>query len=126
RNAQRLSPDDPTVLANLGEALVLADESQLTGEAAWLLDAAIEADPRNPKALWYGGLAAEARGDDALAVERWRALLALDPPEVLRAVIERRLTAAVPARWHVDVEVSIGEGLEEPAPGATLFVTAHD
>jgi cytochrome c-type biogenesis protein CcmH len=125
RNAQRLSPDDPTVLANLGEALVLTDETQLGGEAAWLFDAAIEADPRNPKALWYGGLAAEARGDDGLATARWRALLALDPPDVLRAVIERRLAAADPDAWRVDVVVTIGEGLTEPAQGSTLFVTAH-
>lgn len=125
RNAQRISPEDPTVLANLGEALVLADGTQLTGEAAWLFDAAIDADPRNPKALWYGGLAAEARGDDALATERWHALLALDPPDVLRTVIERRLAAADPAAWRINIEVALGDGLDEPRPGATLFVTAH-
>lgn len=125
RNAQRLSPDHPTVLANLGEALVLEDGTQLTGEAAWLFDAALETDPQNPKALWYGGLAAEARGDDARATERWRALLLLDPPDVLRSVIERRLGAAGPAAWRVDVEVALGDGLDEPVPGATLFVTAH-
>ena len=91
RDALRVAPENPTVLANLAEALVLVDVAQLTGEAAWLLDAALAADPGNPKALWYGGLAADARGDAALAAERWRALLAQGPPDALREVIERRL-----------------------------------
>ena len=91
RDALRVAPENPTVLANLAEALVLVDDAQLTGEAAWLLDAALAADPGNPKALWYGGLAADARGDAALAAERWRALLAQGPPDALREVIERRL-----------------------------------
>lgn len=125
RAAQHLAPDDPTVLANLGEALVLTDEAQLSGDAAWMFDAAIDADPENPKALWYGGLAAEARGDAALATERWRALLALDPPEVLRAVVERRLAAVDPSVWRVEVEVVLEGNLPAPAPGAVLFVTAH-
>ncbi len=123
RNAQRLSPDDPTVLANLGEALVLTDASQLTGEALWMFDAALAADPHNPKALWYGGLAAEAVGNNALAATRWRELLALDPPDVLREVIERRLSGST--GWRIEVEVVLGEGLAMPMPGAVLFVTAH-
>ena len=95
RDALRVAPDDPTVLANLAEALVLVDDAQLTGEAAWLLDAALAVDPDNTKALWYGGLAADARGDTALAESRWRALLAQSPPDALREVIERRLREAV-------------------------------
>lgn len=125
RNAQRLSPDDPTVLANLGEALVLSDDATLAGEAASMFDAAIDADPGNPKALWYGGLAAEARGDDALATERWRALLALDPPDALRVVLERRLALVDADRWRVDVEVTLDERMAAPSPGAVLFVTAQ-
>lgn len=96
RDALRVAPDNPTVLANLAEALVLTDDAQLTGEAAWLLDAALAADPDNTKALWYGGLAADARGDTDLAAARWRALLAQDPPDALRAVIERRLRETTP------------------------------
>lgn len=125
RNAQRLAPDDPTVLANLGEALVLSDDANLTGDAAPMFEAAVDADPQNAKALWYGGLAAEARGDDALARERWRALLALDPPDVLRSVIERRLGPGASDGWRIEVEVALGEGIAMPMPGATLFVTAH-
>src|SRR5690606_8575930 len=52
REAQRLAPNDPSVLANLAEALVLADSSALSGEAATLVEAVLAADPDNPKALW--------------------------------------------------------------------------
>ncbi|MEX0900035.1 MAG: c-type cytochrome biogenesis protein CcmI [Gammaproteobacteria bacterium] len=125
RHAQRLSPDDPTVLANLGEALVLTDSAQLTGEAAWMFDAVIATDPQNPKALWYGGLVAEARGDDALATERWRMLLTLEPPEVLRNVLERRLAAMATGAFRLDIEIELGEGASPPPEEGVLFVTAH-
>lgn len=91
RNAHRLAQDDPTVLANLAEALTLRDATALDGEAAVLAERALAADPENPKALWYAGLAAERRGDAAAAAARWRALLDQDPPEALRAAITRRL-----------------------------------
>lgn len=124
RGAQRVAPDDPTVLANLAEALVLSDDAQLTGEAGWLLDAALAADPDNPKALWYGGLAADARGDAERAAAHWRALLAQAPPPALRQVLERRLrTMATAAAFGLVVTVGV-DPARAPSDG-WLFVTAH-
>jgi cytochrome c-type biogenesis protein CcmH len=97
REAQRLAPDDPTVLANVAEALILSDPGTLDGEGGILAERALEADPANPKALWYAGLYAEARGDADLARVRWEALLEQQPPGALREAIERRLDALAPA-----------------------------
>lgn len=91
RQAYRLAPDDSTVAANLGEALVLVDPVALAGEGGELFERALDADPENPKALWYGGLGAERRGDLVLAAERWNRLLTLDPPPELVPVIRNRL-----------------------------------
>src|SRR5690606_36718863 len=77
------------------------------------------------KALWYGGLAADARGDRALAATRWRALLAQQPPEALREVLARRIAAAEAGSFELTVAVSLAPGLPAPAPGAAIFVTAH-
>lgn len=93
RQAHRLAADDPTVLANLAEALILDDPSALTGEGGVLIERALEADPENPKSLWYGGLSAAAQGDAAVAEARWRKLLTLNPPAELVPVIENRLDA---------------------------------
>ena len=125
REAQRLAPSDPGVLANLAEALVLLDASALTGEAATLIEAVLEVDPDNPKALWYGGLAADARGDHALAAQRWRALLAQEPPAALQQVLTRRLATVEATPFELTVSVSLAPGLPMPDEGAFVFVTAH-
>lgn len=96
RQAHRLAPDDATVAANLGEALVLADPVALEGEGGELFERALDADPSNPKALWYGGIGAAQRGDHLLASERWNHLLTLNPPPELVPVIRSRLEALEP------------------------------
>lgn len=128
RRAHGLAPDDPTVLANLAEALVLLDEAALQGEAAPLIERALAADPDNPKALWYGGLLAESRGEEGLAQARWRALLAQDPPEEFRRVLEERVGGPVDADFALTVTVDLADGMEAHLPerGAVLFVTLHD
>lgn len=124
RQALRLAPEDATVLANLTEAILLSDPSALTGEAATYIEAALLADPDHPKALWYGGLLADERGDAELAALRWNDLLAQDPPPELRRVIEDRLGIK---GFVLRVEVSVSEDrVAELAPGAVLFVSVHD
>ncbi len=99
-------------------------------------------EPNNPKALWYGGLAALARGDDATVQDRWQRLLALSPPERVRTVIEDQLAvlggvdaaANMPAVEtpraagpEIEVTVSIAEALApQVAAGASLFLVARD
>lgn len=120
RQAARLALDDPTVLANLAEALVLVDEAALQGEAGMLFERVLEIDPENPKALWYGGIAADQAGNTDLAENRWRALLAQDPPAEFRAVIEGRLGRG----FELEVAISFPRimNLDEYP---YLFVTLH-
>lgn len=81
--------------ARLGvaEAQLLKDRDALTGEAGATVEAVLAAAPNNPKALWYGGLVALARGDEAAAEQRWSALLALSPPPRIREIVEAELAA---------------------------------
>jgi cytochrome c-type biogenesis protein CcmH len=73
------------------EALVMADESAMTGEAGKLFEAALQLEPQNPKALWYGGLHAIRNDDAATARDRWAALSALNPPADVKAVLDERV-----------------------------------
>jgi cytochrome c-type biogenesis protein CcmH len=75
----------------LGEALVLTDEASLTGRAAKLFDAALMIAPNHPKALWYGAMASLRAGDLPRGRDRLKLLLAQNPPEQLRAVLERQI-----------------------------------
>ncbi len=98
--ADRLSSGDPDIDANYAEALVLSDEQALTGQAAPLIERALAAAPANAQALWLGGLLAQARHDDALAMQRWSTLLAQQGlPDDFRSAVQQHLQAlrATPA-----------------------------
>jgi|SRR6185437_11563803 len=80
-------------LIGLAEALSTQDESQLSGRAGELVEKALLLDPRSPKVLFFGAAAALHRGDLPLARERFAALLALDPPDTVKPIIEQQIAA---------------------------------
>ncbi len=80
-------------LIGLAEALSVQDESQLSGRAGKLIEKALLLDPHSPKALFFGAAAAVHRGDLPLARQRFSALLALDPPDTVKPLIERQIAA---------------------------------
>ena len=85
-------PDAELKLA-YAESMVLTDRAMLTGEAARLFEEVLEAEPDNPKALWYGGLVAQELGLEEAWRERWSRLLELGPPEELANVLRAQLGA---------------------------------
>jgi len=134
------SAADGQTLADLGEAMILGEGGRLTEQAAQLFDNAIALEPNNPKALFYGGIAAIERGNRALAADRWDALLALSPPPEIQDILQQRVAewrgdapapAATPAtaegRPVVTANLSLSEqAAAELAPEATVFIIARD
>jgi cytochrome c-type biogenesis protein CcmH len=91
---------DPEALTGLAEALVLGQQSELSGRAGRLFERAVELDPRSTKALFYSAVAALERQDLPLARERFTTLLSGNPPPEVRRIIEeqiRAIDAAPPA-----------------------------
>ncbi len=87
---------------SLAEARILTGDPDMALEAERTIDRILAATPDHPRALWYGGVLALSRGDEALARARWVPLLALSPPEDIRAFVVDRLAemsgeSAVPA-----------------------------
>lgn len=116
----------PGATLNYVEALVLSDMNALQGEAGVLLEGILDKKPDDPRALWYGGLAAEANGDTALAVERWQRLLQQDLPDSFRQIAEERVLRIAPDALDVEltVTVSISPDIREVVPReGTLFVS---
>jgi len=104
----------PAVTLSYAEALILADRNTIATSAGDLLDEVLVELPNNPKALWYGGLSAIARGNAAKAQERWiRLLNQPDIPDQLRLVVQQQLAAMT------DENVSDGETAAEPQQQAT-------
>lgn len=149
--ANRRAPK-PTAegLSDEAEALAFASGQDVSGHAAELFEQALQLDPGNGKALWYGGLASALTGDYPTARARWQRLL--DQPglaEEMRAALDDRIVrldqviaanagaAGVPAADEgaaaataaapvsLKVQVSLAPALASKVPsGATLFVFA--
>ena len=132
---------DPKAKLGLAEAMILLDQSSVNGQAGELVEDALQELPNNPKALWYGGLAALARQDIPAVQQRWEHLLQLNPPDAVRRVVVEQLTAAgitppeiAPAQPtaagsspQIRVTVNIAEQLAQRiGQGAVLFLAARD
>jgi len=93
----RTASPDAALKLSYAEALLLTDPGTGIELAGDLLEEVVAAEPGNRDALWLGGLVAVQRGRPAVAIERWNALLATNPPpdvaEELRELIGQ-LTAA--------------------------------
>lgn len=134
QHARRLSNDaDPRELAGYAEALTLTHPDAFGKEAAPLFEKVLQMDPGNAQALWYGGLAALQRGDRILAVQRWNAVLAQNPPAEYRRLIEQAIAAAggTPAGAAssgagIALHVSVAKELLTKLPGdSVVFIYAQ-
>ena len=137
-HAYKLAGDsNADILAGYGESLTLANPADFMDKALPLFEEALQLDPRNAQALWYGGLGALQRGDKRLAVQRWQSLLVQNPPAEYRAVISKYIVeaggnpaeqseAAAQAPVTVHVRVTLSPALKSRVrPDETLFVFAE-
>lgn len=143
-----------SVEAKLGvaEADILLDRDNLARDAGRLVEEVLAVDPDNPKGLFYGGMVAMVRNDVPTFRDRWQRLLAMSPPEHIRAVIEAQLamtdsdsgpaaaaesapasissaatSAADSAATGIDVNVSVAEALSgRIGPDAVIYLVARD
>jgi cytochrome c-type biogenesis protein CcmH len=84
---------DPGLRLDLAEALVLTSDAAGQGRARQIIEEVLGTDPANQKALWYGGVIALRNDDTATARQRFRALLAQEPPGEIRGILETQLAA---------------------------------
>jgi cytochrome c-type biogenesis protein CcmH len=105
-------------LLGLAEALVSQDDSQLAGRAGDLVDKALALDPRSPKALFYGAASAIQRKQLPLARERFSTLLAQNPPDNVRPIIEQQIKA-------IDQALGASAPVAVPAGGISARVRIH-
>lgn len=140
--AHQLIGDVPWLLVSYAEAVAYAQEGNMTGQPAQLVERALEREPDNQKALWLAGIAAAQQGNQALAERRFRRLLELLPAdeEVTRQVrmMMTRLgldqlnqagpdTAAPPPRpTALNVQISLASELSNQVePSDTVFIFAR-
>jgi len=76
---------------SLAEVDIMTDRANLAGDAGREVEKVLAEEPANPKALFYGGMVALARGDNDAVAARWRQLLAMSPPDNVRQLLEQQL-----------------------------------
>jgi cytochrome c-type biogenesis protein CcmH len=128
---------NPGALLGEAEALALEDEGELDGRAGQLVDRALALAPDSGQALFLGATVAARRGDLPLARQRLAKLLALNPPQNLRPMLEQQLVAidaklaaapgaGAPATPVVSVNVTLAPSLTRDSGAAPLFVFVRD
>jgi cytochrome c-type biogenesis protein CcmH len=122
----------------VADILVALDMEELRGRAGRLYERALELDPNSEKALFYSAFAALGRGENAIARERFDRMLARNPREDVRALIEQGLQrldagpgdagkSAAPGAARISVRVTLAPALAKMIPAdAVLFVAARD
>ncbi len=119
----RSKGQDPEAVAGFAESLILNDEREIDGQAVPLFERALELDPDNARALWYGGIIAFRRGDLALAQQRWVELQNHDLPPDLRQVVAERLAEIERAQGGLPATAAAATAVPpQPASGASLTI----
>ncbi len=95
RNALRINGETAERSTNLGEALVAAANGIVTADAKAAFERAATLDPRDVKARYFLGLAAEQDGQRSGAAAIWRALLADAPADAPWTSFVRQALARV-------------------------------
>ena len=127
-------------LVDLGEIVMRVNSDGMLGRAGQLFENALAIEPNNPKALFYGGVAAIDRGEPLVAADRWEMLLATSPPPEIEGMLRQRIaewrgtdtTASLPTtdttggtELMINVQMD-GAARQAIDPDATVFVIARD
>jgi cytochrome c-type biogenesis protein CcmH len=126
-------------LIGLGESMLAQDTSELGAGAGRMFERALAVEPGNPKALFYSAFAALSRGELPTARQRFEGMLALNPPDNIRPIIEQRIAeidrlsgaappeAAAAGSPKISVHITLAPAMRARVPaGAVLFVAARD
>lgn len=135
--ARELTPNEAAIWSGLAEASAMVQGKDLAGEPMQLVAKALQLDPSDPKAHELSGIQAFQDKDYAKAVQHWRTLLSLAPPDSgyvaeLRRAIQEARQMAEQAGKPIDLGPSIRGTIEVAAglkaklkPEAVVFVFAR-
>lgn len=142
---KRTARPDDALKVGYAESLLYTDPGSALAMAGDLIDQVLETSPDNQRALWWGGFIAAERNQPSLAVDRWTALLATNPPPEVADVIRTQLIALAgdsgqaPAAAAagttstqaqaplIEMDVSVGADidLDDFGPNAILWIIAR-
>jgi cytochrome c-type biogenesis protein CcmH len=111
-----LRPDDATVRSFLGEAIVFSADGTVTETARVAFTIAVQADPKDPAARFYLGMADAQAGNLRAAFDSWLALAAETPVDApWRPVLNQQLRAAAQ-----ELSVDLAAVMPDAAPAPVV------
>ncbi len=116
--AHRLDPGRVEIAAAYGEAQVAAADGRVGEEARAAFEGVLAAEPREPRARFYLGLAKAQAGDVRGALQDWVDLVALSPLEAPWLASVREQIARAAGELGVEI-ASLEPSAEARALGAT-------
>ncbi|MEY3975687.1 MAG: hypothetical protein RLZZ33_742 [Pseudomonadota bacterium] len=144
RRADRLEEGrNPEALLGMAEAMVLQADGEVDERSGRLFEMALVLAPQSEKALFFAAVAAQKRGEMALAIERFETMLAMSPPPEVRSILEQQVASlkgagvqgasppssppsepvSADAAARVQVEVSVSAAMKPRLErGGVLFV----
>ncbi len=105
---------NPMALSGIGEAMLLGGDPAQAAQAGKFFERALQLDPRQARALFYSSIIAYRDGQLELARQRSQSLLALSPPEVVRAALQQQIAT-------IDAQQQSGSGSPAHADAATAI-----
>lgn len=102
REAIKRAPNRADLAGPFAEALVEAAGGTVTPEAQSQFQAALAADPLDPRARYYLGLAKAQAGENRAALQDWTDLLAVSPPDAPWLTMVRGAIGRVAAAAKID------------------------
>jgi cytochrome c-type biogenesis protein CcmH len=111
-------------LVGMAEAMVLQADGVVDERAGRIFEQALLLAPDSERALFFAGVAAQRRGDAATAIARFQSLLALNPPENIRPILEQQIAVlqagvGAAAQSAVSPQASSGVQASSGAPAAS-------
>ncbi len=102
RKAVGVSSGNAEVASSFGEALFKAAEGRVSGEAEKVFEAALAANPDDPRARYYLALARAQVGDWRGALDRWAELVRRSPADAPWLPVVRQRIGEAAAQLNLD------------------------
>jgi cytochrome c-type biogenesis protein CcmH len=103
RRVRALAPDDPQFAAPFAETLVQVAGGMVTPAARAAFEQTLAAEPFDPRALFYRGLAEAQAGENRAALQSWTDLIHVSPPDAPWLAVVRARRAETAAHARIDV-----------------------
>ncbi len=112
----KLRPGNAELLADYADVLAMSMNKKLLGEPQVLIKRALDLDPKNVKALALSATASFQERDYAAAVDQWKKILVLVPPE---SEVARSTMSSIGEAQNLAEQSSKAESPEPQAGGST-------